>query len=171
MLYELHAKHVADEAMTTDEQFVEKLGRFFEAEGAPRTAGRILGLMLLTSGELALDEIAERLQVSKASVSTNARQMEVAGVLERCSHPGDRRDYYRVPDDIAARLLDRHLDRIRRLNQLLEEGARTDAAADARIGERFRRLEQFQACAAGSLEEAVRGLAVAPPAEEGEHAA
>ena len=65
----------------TDEQFVERLGRFFEAEGAPRTAGRILGLMLLTPGELALDEIAERLQVSKASVSTNARQMETAGVL------------------------------------------------------------------------------------------
>lgn len=145
----------------TDEQFVEKLGRFFEAEGAPRTAGRILGLMLLTPGELALDDIAERLQVSKASVSTNARQMEVSGVLERCSHPGDRRDYYRIPDGIAARLLDRHLDRIRRLNQLLEEGAATAAASDARVAERFRHLERFQACAAGALEEAVAGIAFA----------
>ena len=156
--------------MTTDEQFVEKLGRFFEAEGAPRTAGRILGLMLLTPGELALDEIAERLQVSKAGVSTNARHMETRGVLVRCSRPGDRRDYYRVPDDVAARLLDRHLDRIRRLNQLLEEGVRTVAAADARIGERFRRLEQFQACAAGSLEEAVRGLGATAAAAAGEGA-
>jgi DNA-binding transcriptional regulator GbsR (MarR family) len=152
----------------TDEQFVEKLGRFFEAEGAPRTAGRLLGLMLLTPGELALDEIAERLQVSKASVSTNARQMEVGGVLERCSHPGDRRDYYRIPHDIAARLLDRHLDRIRRLNQLLEEGAATEAALDERIGERFRRLESFQACAAGALESAVRGIGAAAGAGEGD---
>jgi DNA-binding transcriptional regulator GbsR (MarR family) len=153
----------------TDEPFVEKLGRFFEAEGAPRTAGRIPGLMLLTPGELALDDIAERLQVSKAGVSTNARRMEVSGVLERCSHPGDRRDYYRVPDGIAARLLDRHLDRIRRLNQLLEEGAATAAASDPRIGERFRLLERFQACAAGALEEAVAGIAFAARGGEGDH--
>lgn len=153
----------------TDEQFVEKLGRFFESEGAPRTAGRILGLMLLTPGELALDDIADRLQVSKASVSTNARQMEVGGVLERCSHPGDRRDYYRIPDGIAARLLDRHLERIRRLNQLLEEGAATAAASDPRIGERFRLLERFQACAAGALEEAVAGMAFAAGGGEEDH--
>ena len=153
----------------TDEHFVEKLGCFFESEGAPRTAGRILGLMLLTPGELALDDIADRLQVSKASVSTNARKLEVGGVLERCSHPGDRRDYYRIPDGIAARLLERHLDRIRRLNQLLEEGAATAAASDPRIGERFRLLGLFQACAAGALEDAVAGIAVAARGGEEDH--
>jgi|GEM_PF-1598642 len=151
----------------TDEQFVEKTGRFFEAEGAPRTAGRILGLMLLTHGELTLDEIAERLQVSKASVSTNARQMESMGVLERCSHLGDRRDFYRVPEDLAARLVTRHLDRIRRLNQLLEEGAQTEAASDGRIADRFRRLEMLQGCAADALEGAVRSIVV--PTKEREN--
>lgn len=142
----------------TDEQFVEKVGRFFETERAPRIAGRILGLMLLTPGELTLDEIAERLQVSKASVSTNARQMEAHGVLQRCSHPGDRRDFYRVPDDLAAQLLERHVARIRMLNALLEEGARTAAASDERVGARFRLLDRFHACAAGALECAVRGF-------------
>jgi hypothetical protein len=45
--------------------------------------------------------------------------------------------------------------------QLLEEGAATAAPSDARIGERFRRLERFQACAAGALEDAVAAIAFA----------
>jgi DNA-binding transcriptional regulator GbsR (MarR family) len=152
---------------SSNERFIERIGRFFEAEGAPRTAGRILGLMLLTPAELTLDEIAEALQVSKASISTNARRMEMVGVLERYSHPGDRRDFYRVPQDIAARLLERQLRRIRQLRELVEEGGRTDAASDPRVECRFRVLDGFHACAATALEDAVQRFPV-DAAEAGE---
>lgn len=155
----------------TDEQFIERVGRFFEAEGAPRTLGRILGLMLLTPGELTLDEIAERLRVSKASISTNARRMEAAGVLERRSRPGDRRDFYRVAEDLPARLLERQVDRVRGLAALVEHGATTpSAAADAGIRARFRRLREYHACAAGSLEGALRRFRTLAPAAGGQRA-
>jgi DNA-binding MarR family transcriptional regulator len=87
-------------------QFVEKMGLHLEAEGMPRSAGRIFGLLLLADGAHSLDELAETLQVSKASISVNARLLEQCGMLERTSEPGDRRDFYRMHTDAWARMLE-----------------------------------------------------------------
>ena len=87
------------------ERFVERMGLTSEADGLPRIAGRIFGYLLIHEGAFSLDELAERLQVSKASVSTNARQLEQIGLVERVSMPGDRRDYYRMEADAWERML------------------------------------------------------------------
>lgn len=80
-------------------EFIERMGLNLEAEGLPRTAGRLIGFLLIHSEAYSLDELAEKLQVSKASISTNARQLEDHRILERISAPGDRRDYYRMKPD------------------------------------------------------------------------
>lgn len=80
-------------------EFVERMGLSLEAEGLPRIAGRLFGFLLVHPEAYSLDELAERLQVSKASISTNARQLEEHRILERISTPGDRRDYYRMAPD------------------------------------------------------------------------
>ena len=56
-----------------EDAFIEHFARLLEQDGGPRIAGRIAALLLLSPDALALDEIAERLQASKASISTNAR--------------------------------------------------------------------------------------------------
>jgi len=86
-------------------QFVERMGLHMEAEGMPRSAGRIFGHMLLADAPCSLDELAETLQVSKASVSTNARLLEQVGMLERTCEPGDRRDFYHMRPDAWERML------------------------------------------------------------------
>lgn len=80
-------------------EFVERMGLLLEGEGLPRIAGRVFGFLLVHPEAFSLDELAERLHVSKASISTNARQLEQHGILERSSEPGDRRDYYRIAPD------------------------------------------------------------------------
>lgn len=120
-----------------EDQFVEKLGRLIEEDGGPRIAGRILGTLFLSARELSLDEIAERLQVSKASVSTNARLLEQLGVVERRAHPGDRRDFYRVGPDTVVRVLERRMAWLRRFGDTLAEGAATPAARDEQVRSRF----------------------------------
>lgn len=80
-------------------EFVERMGVTLEAEGLPRIAGRLVGFLLVHTEAYSLDELAEQLQVSKASISTNARQLEEHRILERISSPGDRRDYYRMKPD------------------------------------------------------------------------
>jgi DNA-binding transcriptional regulator GbsR (MarR family) len=85
------ADSVADEGAR---RFIEAVGLFFEDAGIPRIGGRLLGLLVLADRPLSIDDIARTLGVSRASVSTNARLLLFAGMVERASLPGDRRDYY-----------------------------------------------------------------------------
>jgi DNA-binding transcriptional regulator GbsR (MarR family) len=76
--------------------FIERLGIAGEQDGLPRIAGRIIGFLFVYEGAYSLDDLAEALQISKASVSTNARMLEDKGIVVRTSSPGDRRDYYEI---------------------------------------------------------------------------
>ena len=110
---------------TTDEQdrLIERLGLVFEeSDRMPRIASRILGLLLLTPGECSIDEMAERLAVSRASISVDARRLEECGVVERITRKGDRRDYYRIAPDHYSRTLERRLKVMNRLISVLDEG-------------------------------------------------
>ena len=98
-------------------EFIEMMGRHLEEEGTARIAGRLLGLLLLSDDPLSLDEAAERLQVSKGSISMNARLLEGWGVAERVTRPGDRRDFYRIVPDLGTRLLERQIERVKLMNE------------------------------------------------------
>src|SRR5215210_2205664 len=73
-------KHAMD-AQTVN--FVERMGLSLEADGLPRIAGRIFGLLLVSEEARSLDDLASELRVSKGSASTNARLLEQRGLLER----------------------------------------------------------------------------------------
>jgi len=134
-----------------DEEFVERVGRFYERDGAARTGGRMLGLLLLAPREMSIDEIADRLKVSRASVSTNARQLETYRVVERVSHMGDRRDFYRIAPDLERTLLRYRMERLAQVEALLEAGTATPAARDERVRGRLRVLARMHGCAADAL--------------------
>lgn len=89
----------------SEQQFVERMGLICEKEGMARSAGRIFALLLLGDRPYSLDELADELQVSKASASTNARMLESLGFIERVSSLGDRRDFYQVEHDPWERML------------------------------------------------------------------
>lgn len=78
------------------ERFIERLGLFMERLGLSRTAGRVLGLLIVSEEPLSLGQLARELQVSKASVSVNARMCQQMGLVERVGIPGERRDYYEM---------------------------------------------------------------------------
>lgn len=121
------------------QSFVERMGVYWESDGLPRIAGRIFGLLLVSPGACSLDDIAETLGVSKASVSTDARLLDQLGFLERTSRSGDRRDYYRVSDNFVARALEIRLERLRKVRGLL-----ADAPRHATAPEIARRLDGFE---------------------------
>lgn len=106
------------------QQFVERMALICEKEGMPRIAGRMLGYLLATDETVSLDELAERLQASKASVSTNARMLEQFGMVQRVSVMGDRRDFYRVENDPWARMLRVAQGRWRDMVNVFGEAAR-----------------------------------------------
>jgi DNA-binding transcriptional regulator GbsR (MarR family) len=75
---------------------VEEFGLLFEEMGRTRMDGRVAAWLLLADPPVqSLTEIADALGVSKASVSTAARSLLQADMVERVSEPGQRGDSYR----------------------------------------------------------------------------
>jgi DNA-binding transcriptional regulator GbsR (MarR family) len=127
-----------------EDAFIEQMGLIMAADGLPRIGGRLLALLLITEGDVSLDDIAKRLRVSKPSVSTNARLLEQRGVIEKVSRTADRRDYYRIADHVLERTMQQRLAKLQRL-QACVETARTSLVASTRVN---RRLDSFvSACA------------------------
>ncbi len=125
------------------QNFVERMGLMMESEGLPRIAGRIFGFLLVHEGAFSLDELAERLQVSKASVSTNARMLERFGLVERTSAPGDRRDFYQMGPGAWDRMLRSAQRKWEEVRQALTEGAAA-LPEEMEVGrDRLIRAEQF----------------------------
>jgi len=83
----------------TTESLIQALGRLAENAGFNRMVGQIYALLYLSPGQLSLGEIAEKLGVSKGSVSLNTTSMERWGMIKRFNHPADRRDYYEADTD------------------------------------------------------------------------
>jgi DNA-binding IclR family transcriptional regulator len=60
----------------------------FELLGGPRTMGRVYGWLLICDPpQQSLTQLADALSVSKASVSTVARELQEAGMVERLPSP------------------------------------------------------------------------------------
>jgi DNA-binding transcriptional regulator GbsR (MarR family) len=96
--------------MSPDEaEFVDRLGLFMEMLGATRTMGRIYGWLLICDPpQQSLSELAATLSVSKASVSTVARQLQEGGMIERLPSP-TRQHHYRVTPGGFSSVLDTQL--------------------------------------------------------------
>lgn len=109
---------------TETEQFIERAGVLWEQDGLPRIAGRIFALAMISPGSLSLDEIAETLGVSKASVSNDTRLLERLGFIERVSRPGDRRDYYQATARSFEQAILERVRRLEHLEALIESGRR-----------------------------------------------
>lgn len=122
------------------QNFVERMALICEKDGMPRIAGRIFGYLLATDQTHSLDELADLLQASKASVSTNARMLEQIGVVQRVSVLGDRRDFYRVQGDPWESMLRGAQTRWREMLQVFGEanGTLPDEAGRARMSEALR---------------------------------
>jgi DNA-binding MarR family transcriptional regulator len=141
----------------TEDEFIELMGRHFDEEGTARIAGRLFGLLMLGETPCSLDELAARLQVSKGSVSSNARLLEDWGLAERVTHPGDRRDFYRIAPDIADRFLRRAISRIELFIERVERsGEALGASGD--VGARFAETVRFNRVVVRSLKQAVEEL-------------
>ncbi len=103
-------------------KFIENMGLHFEEYGVPRIGGRILGLLMAAARPISSEEIAEVLDASRSSVSTNLRTLLMTGLADRVSLPGERSDYYVASDEIWQVILEIRLDQIKTLREMAEEG-------------------------------------------------
>ncbi|MDG1076042.1 MAG: ArsR family transcriptional regulator, partial [Planktotalea sp.] len=73
------AKDASEDPVRTD--FIEKTGLITQAEGLPRIAGRVFGLLIYDGDVVSFGDLATKLQVSRASISTSIRILEERGLV------------------------------------------------------------------------------------------
>src|ERR1044071_7987398 len=83
-------------------KFIEAGGHTTQSFGLGRIIGQIYALLYLSPAALCLDDIADELGVSKASVSTTIRQLERWTAVKRVWMKGDRRDFYEAETDFRS---------------------------------------------------------------------
>jgi DNA-binding transcriptional regulator GbsR (MarR family) len=103
------------------QEFVESMGLVFQADGLPRIAGRILGFLTIRDDAHSLQELADQLEVSRGSVSTNTRLLEQFGMIERIAKSGDRQGFYRLAAEAFPNVLSGAIQRMTKARQIIQK--------------------------------------------------
>lgn len=129
---------MADDTNTNDVRvdFIEKIGLISQAEGLPRIAGRVFGLLIFDGDAISFGDLATKLQVSRASISTSIRILEERGLVKRTTRPGERQDYFQLAPNPYATMLEGIQKRNEAITQDIAETIQSlpaDADAVARL--------------------------------------
>src|SRR6516162_3266908 len=135
--------------------FIDRLGDAAEADGLSPIAGRLFALLMLAPEPRSLDELAEALGVSKASVSTDARRLLDRGIVERTRRTGDRRDFYELTPDFFARVIRARVARWRRIQQLVDEVRAETGTLSPAARTRFDAVETIQTAVIDRVDDAL----------------
>jgi len=104
-------------------RFVEAFGSYYAAGGLPRTAGRLIGwLMVCDPPGQSTSDLLKALGTSKSSVSTMSRLLEQVGLVDRYRKPGSRETYHRVAPGAWQMIFERRGVEIINLRRLAERG-------------------------------------------------
>src|ERR1700731_3361584 len=137
-----------------EDQFVDLWRTMSSLWGISPTMARIHGLLYISGAALSMDDIMDRLGISRANVSMNLSKLQEWGLVRRVHRRGDRRDYYESLSDVwemftlvAAQRKRREIDPI--LTTLRQ--CRTDltpevlgaSAAEEEVQQRFRRVNDI----------------------------
>lgn len=105
-------------------EFIEHMGRWWETSTGSRTAGRILGwLMICDPPHRSASELVDGLEVSSGSVSTQIRLLESLQFVERLTFPGDRATYYQLKPDVWVEVMASEMGHLERMKTISEVGA------------------------------------------------
>ena len=136
---------------------IDTIGEKAEKFGFSPIAGQIEGLLYLSQEALSLDEMAIRLEVSKASISTNIRLLERWKVVKRVYNRGTRKNFYQlrgriweIETELAKTVAREEIERFKSLIRetvgdlkAVRARSKEDKAQVEFMRERFEELEEY----------------------------
>ena len=66
----------------------------------PKTVGEIYGLLFISEDPMCLDDLMNKLKISKGSTSQGLKILRSFNALKKIYIPGDRKDYYLAEDSL-----------------------------------------------------------------------
>jgi len=142
----------------TREEFIEKIGLISQAEGLPRIAGRVFGLLIFDGDVVSFGDLAERLRVSRGSISSSIRILEERGLVKRIAKPGDRQDYFQLAPDPYVTMLQGVQKRTRSTKNEIEQTL-SALPCGAEAAGRIRQCADFYATLDDAVAQAITDLA------------
>lgn len=125
-------------------RFIDETGLLMEAGGLPRSAGLVLGFMLVCEPEQqSMTDMTAALGISKATASAMTRMLMHIGFLERSVGPVDRRDYYRVSPKAWERFFRTRIETMHRMRANAERGLQILQHASPLRRERLERMQRL----------------------------
>jgi DNA-binding transcriptional regulator GbsR (MarR family) len=113
------------ERIKKQKELIEQIGRENEREGFQPVPARILGLlMVMDKEEYTFEEIVDEMQISKSSASTALKNLEIRGIIEYITYPGDRKRYFRFVSGEIDGLINEMENKLKRnliiINQIID---------------------------------------------------
>jgi HTH-type transcriptional regulator, glycine betaine synthesis regulator len=89
-----NSEKTSAELLDAQNLFILEWGRMSSSWGINRTMAQIHALLFVTGQPHTVDEIIDRLQISRGNASMNLRDLMDWGIVRRFRSPGDRKDTY-----------------------------------------------------------------------------
>ena len=156
-------------------EFINSIGRIASFFGFSRMMGQLYAVLFLSPDPLTLDDLKDRLGISKGNVSINIRALERWGLVHQVYKWGERRDYYTAETDIwkivsgvlqererkeSRQLADSLSDTITTLDKISRSSTAPEAPLAAFYLERVQMLRRFFDFSDFLLDMMVKGGAV-----------
>lgn len=112
----------SEERLQKQKELIETIGRMYDKKGFQPIAGRILGLLMVMDKEqFTFDEITAELSISKSSASNVLRNLEIRGVIEYITVPGDRKRYYQIKKRDSSEMIEEVIRGIEEQKMVFED--------------------------------------------------
>ena len=91
---------LATRLQEVEDQFVDLWRTMSSLWGISPTMAQIHGLLYISGAALSMDDIMDRLGISRGNVSMNLSKLVEWGLVRRVHKRGERRDYYESLNDV-----------------------------------------------------------------------
>lgn len=98
---------MAEELTHAQDVFLNGINQICSKFGLNNIMAQLYAILYLSNKPLSLNDMVERLRISKGSASINMRALERYGAVRRVWVKGSRRDYYEAEADISKVITDR----------------------------------------------------------------
>ena len=138
--------------VSVEDQFIELCNNMASLWGINPTMARIHGLLYVSGAALSMDDIMDRLGISRGNVSMNIRELLNWGLARRVHKRADRKEYYESLSDVwevftlvaaqrKRREIDPILNTLRRCKEELSPGS--SLAQSGEVAMRLHRINDL----------------------------
>jgi DNA-binding transcriptional regulator GbsR (MarR family) len=135
---------------------LDRINQVCKKFGLNNIMAQLYAILYLNNEVLSLDDMVERIKISKGSASVNIRALENYGAVKKVWIKGSRKDYYQADTDIVRVIMDRvkligklrlsEIDEmIKSSSKVLNTASPSDKDEDAAIRVFKQRLEKLKA--------------------------